>query len=150
MHIIVLHGPNLHLLGQREPEVYGSMALAELNEHIKKWAGEEGLEVKISQSNSEGQMIDFLTEQKDWADGLIINPGAYTHTSIALRDAIKALEMPTIEVHLSNIHAREEFRSRSYIAPVARGQICGFGPDSYRLALKAARLCFSSRKQKGS
>ena len=137
MKILVLHGPNLNLLGTREPGVYGNTTLADLNAGISALAKELGVEVAIFQSNSEGELVDKIQGALTTVDGILINPAAYTHTSVALRDAIAAVALPTVEVHLSNIHRREEFRSTSFIAPVALGQISGLGPDSYLLGLRA-------------
>jgi 3-dehydroquinate dehydratase-2 len=136
--ILVIQGPNLNLLGAREPEVYGKLTYSELNKLIKAAAKKAGVEVLIKQSNHEGEIVDFIQDAPGVHDAIIINPGAYTHTSIAIRDAIAAVGVPTIEVHISNIHKREEFRRHSYIAGVASGQITGFGPDSYLLGLRAA------------
>jgi len=136
--LLVLHGPNLNLLGKREPEIYGSDSLEAINEEIEAAAGEEGMEVKILQSNHEGELVEAIQRFSSWADVLLINPAAYGHTSIALRDAISASGIPTIEVHLSNIHKREGFRRHSYIAEIAAGQIAGFGKQSYILGVKAA------------
>ncbi len=138
MKVLVLHGPNLNMLGTREPDVYGAATLENINAMLETEAERLGLELRTVQSNSEGALVDAIQGAQDWADVIVINPAAYTHTSVALRDAVSAVGIPTIEVHLSNIHAREEFRHRSHIAPVAVGQISGFGPESYRLALRAA------------
>lgn len=137
MQVLVLHGPNLNLLGQREPEHYGKMTLEDIDAMIRREASRNDLEVTIKQSNDEGELVNAIQNAAGAVDAIIINAGAYTHTSVALRDAIAAVGIPTIEVHLSNIYAREPFRHHSYIAPVAAGQITGFGMDSYRLALEA-------------
>ena len=135
--ILVVHGPNLGLLGEREPKVYGKTTLAQLNSMLEKEAVRLKIQLKIFQSNWEGAIIDFLTAERKWADGVIINPGALTHYSLALRDCLSAIGLPAIEVHLSNIAAREEFRRHSITAAVCRGQISGFGVNSYLLALQA-------------
>lgn len=137
--IYVLNGPNLNLLGTREPEIYGSETLDEIAGSLEDRARELGLEVDIRQSNHEGHLVDWLHEANaEGAKAVILNAGAYTHTSVALHDAIKAITVPVIEVHLSNPQARESFRRRSFVAPVARGTIAGFGPLGYQLALDAA------------
>ncbi len=133
--ILVLHGPNLNLLGRREPETYGHTTLEEINQRLESLAAKWGAELSILQANGEGLLIDALHDAMDWADGVLINPGGYTHTSVALRDAIAGTGLLTVEVHLSNIHAREAFRHTSLIAPVAVGQVAGFGWRSYELGL---------------
>ena len=135
--ILVLHGPNLNLLGLREPEVYGRMTLAEIDTQLVEAGRDFGLEVRTFQASGEGPLIDALHEARDWAAGVIINPGGYTHTSVALRDAVAAIGLPAVEVHLSNVQAREEFRRRSLIAAVCVGTIAGFGWQSYLLGLRA-------------
>ncbi len=135
---LVLHGPNLNLLGTREPGIYGRMSLQAVDRLIEQHARRRGLRVECRQSNHEGQLVDWLQgARRDGFMGVVFNPGAFTHYSIALRDAVAAIDVPVVEVHLSNVHAREEFRSRSVIAPAARGQISGFGPHSYLLGVDA-------------
>ena len=135
--IFVLHGPNLNLLGNREPEIYGKVELAEIDRRLVAEGKRLGISVRTFQSNSEGALIDALHEARLWAGGVIFNPGGYTHTSVALRDAVVAIGLPVVEVHLSNIQAREEFRRHSLITPVCVGSIAGFGWRSYILALQA-------------
>ncbi|MEI6703169.1 MAG: type II 3-dehydroquinate dehydratase [Deltaproteobacteria bacterium] len=137
MKFLVLHGPNLNLLGKREPEVYGTRTLDDINHSLEKLALELGCSLLFFQTNSEGELINAVQGATVDCDGILINPAAYTHTSIAIRDALSAVALPCVEVHLSNIHNRETFRHKSLIAPVAIGQICGFGSDSYLLGLRA-------------
>jgi 3-dehydroquinate dehydratase II len=138
MKILFLNGPNLNLLGQREPAVYGRATLAEIEARVRKRAGEVGAEIDFRQTNLEGELINWIQGAKGACEVIVLNAAAYTHTSVALRDAISAVGVPTIEIHLSNTHAREEFRHKSLIAPVCRGQIAGFGAMSYVLAVDAA------------
>jgi len=133
----VLHGPNLNFLGRREPSVYGHETLSGINQRLEQQAISLEIKLSVFQSNHEGALIDCIHAAWEQHQGILINPGAYTHTSIAIRDAIAAVALPTVEVHLSNIHRREPFRHHSYIAPIAIGQICGFGAESYRLGLEA-------------
>ncbi len=136
MKILLLHGPNLNLLGTREPEVYGSMTLNDINVKIVALGKELGAEITCLQSNHEGALIDALHDARTWASGVVFNPGGYTHTSVALRDAISAIVIPVIEVHLSNVYAREEFRHTSFVSAVCKGKVSGFGWRSYELGLR--------------
>lgn len=145
--VLVLHGPNLNLLGRREPEIYGSMTLSDIDAVLNEQAAKHDITLRIVQSNHEGVLIDAIHAAIDWADGILINAGAFTHTSIALRDALAVVNLPTVEVHLSNIYAREAFRHRSLIAPVCVGQISGFGWRSYLLGLTALVDVLSARKE---
>ena len=142
MNIAVVHGPNLRLLGRREPEVYGTATLPEINASLEARAAELGVVLKIFQSNHEGEILDFLEEVAPWAQGVLINPAGFTHTSVALRDGLVGIDLPVVEVHLSNPSAREEFRHRSFISPIALGTVAGFGENSYLLGLQGlvARL----------
>ena len=142
--VLVLHGPNLNLLGSREPGIYGSLSLAEIDQRLVQAGADLGITVRTYQSNHEGALIDALHDARTWAAGVVFNPGGYTHTSVALRDAVAAIGIPVIEVHLSNVDAREEFRHRSLISGVCRGKITGFGWHSYRLALDALHALLTS------
>ena len=133
--ILVIHGPNLNLLGKRKPEVYGNMNLEKINEEIRNFAKKNNLDIEIIQSNEEGEIVDAIQKAQNYS-AIVINPGGYTHTSVAIRDAIEAVEIPAVEVHLSNIYAREDFRHKSMSAPVCKGQISGLGWYGYILALK--------------
>lgn len=137
MRVLVLHGPNLNLLGEREPEIYGDLTLSEIDRRVEERARELGIEVRSRQSNVEGELITWIQEARTWADAIIINPGGYSHTSVAIRDAIAAVRIPTVEVHLSNPSAREEFRHVDVVAGACRGVVAGFGWRGYLLALEA-------------
>lgn len=145
--VFVLNGPNLNLLGTREPEIYGSTTLADIERMTRDAAKKHGLDVDFRQSNVEGELVNWLQEARDQAKGVIINPAAYTHTSVALHDAIKAIGIPVVEVHLSNIFAREPWRHHSHVSPVARGMICGFGADGYPLAIDALAAALRTGKK---
>lgn len=136
--VMVIHGPNLNMLGRRETSIYGDMDYDTLNDELKKKGERLGLSVLIRQSNHEGELVDIIQKAPEEADVIVINPGAYTHTSVAIRDALLAASLPVIEVHMSNIHKREPFRHHSYVSDIAVGSITGFGPDSYMMALDAA------------
>lgn len=140
MRVLYLNGPNLNLLGQREPEVYGRATLADIEAQVRARAADRGVDVEFRQSNAEGQLVDWVQQAKGQFQALVVNAAGYTHTSVALRDAVAAAGVPAIEIHLSNVYARERFRHRSLIAPVCCGQISGFGAGSYLLALEAALL----------
>lgn len=146
MKVLFLNGPNLNLLGQREPEIYGSATLADIETQVRAQAASRGIEVDFRQSNSEGQLVEWIQNARGQVDVIVLNAAAYTHTSVALRDAISAVGIPAIEIHLSNVHAREEFRHRSLIAPVCKGLIAGFGSGSYVLALDAAGIVIGQKK----
>lgn len=138
MKILFLNGPNLNLLGQREPDIYGKTSLADIEANVRERAAKMKVEIDFRQSNQEGELVNWIQQARGKFDVIVLNAAAYTHTSVALRDAIGAVGVPTIEIHLSNVHAREEFRHKSLIAPVCKGQITGFGANSYILALEAA------------
>lgn len=145
--ISVIHGPNLNLLGLREPDVYGTDSFDDTNRKIREHAKQIGVEVRIFQSNHEGEIIDAIHDAINWADAIAINAGAYTHYSYAIADAIRAVRLPAVEVHISNVHSRESYRHKSVIASVVVGQIVGFGTASYLLALEAARYIVESGRQ---
>ena len=149
MKILVMHGPNLNLLGKREPEIYGGCTLDEINNRMSALARELGVDIFFFQSNHEGELVQKIQDAMGSIDAIVINPGAYTHTSVAIRDAIAASGIPTVETHISNIYRREEFRKHSYISSVAVGQISGFGPESYLLALRAAAASVPGRAKNG-
>jgi 3-dehydroquinate dehydratase-2 len=144
--VLILHGPNLNLVGTREPGIYGRESLAEIDRRLRGLAGELGVALETFQSNSEGKLVDRIQAARDSADAIVINAGAYTHTSVAIRDALLATELPVIEVHLSNTYKREAFRHRSLIADIAVGQIAGFGAESYLLGLRAAAASLARRR----
>lgn len=146
MKILFLNGPNLNLLGQREPEVYGRITLKEIESMVREKAARQKAEIDFRQSNIEGELVNWIQEARGKADVIVLNAAGYTHTSVALRDAIAASGIPTIEIHLSNVHAREEFRHTSLIAPVCKGQIAGFGANSYVLAVEAAIIVNAAQK----
>jgi 3-dehydroquinate dehydratase-2 len=145
--VLLLNGPNLNLLGTREPEVYGHTTLAEIEATCRVRAGELGLELDCRQSNHEGSLLDWIQEARGKHDAIVLNPGAYSHTSIAIPDALKAVGLPVVELHLSNIHKREPFRQKSYVSAVAEGVICGFGAQGYVLALEAVAQLLSTRRE---
>jgi len=147
MKILLIHGPNLNLLGKREPEIYGSKGLEEINAQVKRFAEQNGAELKIFQSNSEGALVDAIQDAAAWADGIVINPGAYTHYSYAIRDALASIALPVIEVHLSNIFAREEFRRHSVVSAVVEGTVSGLGWRSYLYAVEGLIGILKDRKQ---
>jgi len=136
--VLILNGPNLNLLGKRQPEIYGKLTLAQIEQKVRMLARELGIEIEFRQSNSEGELVTWIQEAANKFGAIVINPAAYTHTSLAMRDAVSAIGIPTVEIHISNIHKRESFRHHSFIAEVAVGQIAGFGVDSYLLGLRAA------------
>ncbi len=145
--ILLIHGPNLNLLGWREPGIYGTVGFAEINARMKRTAEEHGAELRVFQSNTEGALVDAIQDARNWADGIVINPGAYAHYSIAIRDALSAVKLPTIEVHLSNIHARDEFRHKLVLTPVCVGMVCGLGWRSYLYAVQALIAILQEQKK---
>ena len=148
--ILLIHGPNLNLLGWREPGIYGTVGFDEINRRMNQVAQENQVELRIFQSNGEGALVDAIQDARNWADGILINPGAYSHYSIALRDALSAVKLPTIEVHLSNIHAREEFRHKLVLTPVCVGMICGLGWHSYLYGLQALIAHLQDQEKKAA
>ena len=146
--VLVLNGPNLNMLGMREPEIYGTATLADIEAQCRKRAKALGLTVDCRQSNTEGELVGWIQEARDSADGIVLNPGAYTHTSVAIMDALLAIGLPVIEVHLSNTHKREDFRQQSYVSRAAEGVICGFGVQGYLLALEAMAALLADRRGK--
>ncbi len=144
--ILTIHGPNLDILGKREPDIYGDVTIEQINQALEEKASKENIKIEIIQSNHEGEIIDLIARARSKFDGILINPAAYTHTSIAIRDALSASNLPCVEVHLSNIYAREDFRHISLTAPVVEGQICGFGLYSYILGLEALGEIIKSRQ----
>jgi len=148
--ILLLHGPNLNLLGWREPGIYGTVGFDEINARMKRVAAENGAELRVFQSNSEGALVDAIHDARNWADGIVINPGAYAHYSIAIRDALSAVKLPTIEVHLSNVHAREEFRHKLVLSPVCVAVICGLGWRSYLVGVQSLISILQDRAQAGT
>jgi 3-dehydroquinate dehydratase-2 len=145
--ILLIHGPNLNLLGWREPSIYGKLGFDEINARLKRVAEENDTQLRVFQSNSEGALVDAIQDARNWADGIVINPGAYSHYSIAMRDALSAVKLPAIEVHLSNIHAREEFRHHTVLTPVCVGMICGLGWRSYLYGLQALIAILQEEKK---
>ncbi len=146
--ILLMHGSNLNLLGWREPGIYGTVGFDEINRRMKQVAEENNVELRVFQSNSEGALVDAIHDARNWANGIVINPGAYSHYSIAIRDALSAVKLPTIEVHLSNIHAREEFRHKLVLTPVCVGMICGLGWRSYLYGLEALIAILQEQEKK--
>jgi 3-dehydroquinate dehydratase-2 len=143
--VLILNGPNLNMLGTREPDIYGATTLADIEANCRAHAGKLGLEVDFRQSNHEGELVELIQKSRGTVNCIIINPAAYTHTSVAIHDALKMTGLPVIEVHLSNVHAREAFRHHSYVSPIATGVLCGFGADGYIMALDAAARLFKAQ-----